>query len=143
MRKVSGVVSLLCVLAAGRAGVAGTPQGGPSAGDPSALVESVGERVQSYYDHLTTIACTETVIEPITHDVLQLETRLAEPFRAMRPHFSKLPNGLWFHTIERWEMVVHFRHVAFDDPVDDLLLPESIVTVSSITDTDRPRMKTT
>lgn len=83
------------------------------------------------------------IIDPMTHDVVELEVHLAEPFRAVRPNLSRLPNGLWFHTVERWDMAVHFRRVAFDDPAEDLLLPESIVTVSSLTDTDRPRVKTT
>ena len=81
-------------------------------------------------------------IDSTTRDVLQLETKLAEPFRITRPP-SPTQSGIRSHKIERFDVVARFRTIVFQDPEETLLLPESIVTLAVVTPAQTRRMQTT
>ena len=80
-------------------------------------------------------------IDPTTHDVLQLETRLAEPFTIDLPDDLPRP-GPSFLTVQQSHEVVRFRPVVFQDPDETFLLPESIVTITVIPNARVPRLRT-
>ena len=45
--------------------------------------------------------------------------------------------------MERSDTTVRFKRITFQNPDETLLLPESIVTVTSISGAGKPRMRTT
>ena len=80
-------------------------------------------------------------IDPATYDVRQLETRLAEPFPV------ELPKGLSEPRIpplmvEQSQSIVRFESVVFRNPDETFLLPQSIVTVTVISDASVSRLRT-
>ncbi len=77
--------------------------------------------------------------DPQTFDVLQLQTRLPRPFLVPVPHaVGPAPTSI---RVERSEMLVHFARVAFQQPDEVVLLPESIEVVSLLR--GAPSLKTT
>jgi hypothetical protein len=66
-------------------------------------------------------------IEAATHDVLRVEEHLAAPVDFSVPYEQQRRHGLPPSLmIERYDWAVRYKPVAFDDPVETLLLPESI-----------------
>ena len=61
-----------------------------------------------------------------TSDIVQLETRLAKPFRIPVPGRLGPPMESAI-TVERAETTVRFRQVQFEDPPETLVLPDSTV----------------
>jgi len=75
-------------------------------------------------------------------DVMRLETHLAEPFRIPAPRVALLPTPRPL-TVEQSDTTVRFRRIPFENPNEILLLPESIVTVTSVRGAEKPRLRTT
>ena len=80
-------------------------------------------------------------IDPTTYDVRQLETRLAEPFPVKLPEGLSQP-GIPPLMVEQSQSIVRFASVAFREPDETFLLPQSIVTVTVIPDASVPRLRT-
>jgi hypothetical protein len=70
-------------------------------------------------------------IDAVTYDVLRIEQRLAGPgdvavtWAQQRKH--NLPPSI---TVERYDQTIRYRTIAFTDPAETMLLPESVETVS-------------
>jgi hypothetical protein len=74
-----------------------------------------------------------------TYDVRRLETRLVEPFMIVG---SAGAGSALQMRVERSDTVVRLRPVAFQDPPETLLLPESVTTVTVIRGARVPRIRT-
>lgn len=72
-------------------------------------------------------------VDAATYDVLRIEQRLSGPgdiavtFAQQRKH--NLPSSI---TVERYDTTIKYKTIAFTDPEETMLLPESIETVSMI-----------
>jgi hypothetical protein len=75
-------------------------------------------------------------------DIMRLETHLAEPFRIAAPRLALLPTPRTL-IVEQSDTTVRFRRIPFVNPDETLLLPESIVTVTSVRGAEKPRLRTT
>jgi hypothetical protein len=70
-------------------------------------------------------------IDAATYDVIRIEQRLSGPgdvevtFEQQQKH--NLPRSI---TVERYDMTIRYKTIAFTDPAETMLLPESIETTS-------------
>jgi hypothetical protein len=65
--------------------------------------------------------------DPITFDVLQVDARLSRPFQILVPQVSFMQSPI---RVERWEASVRFEPVAFANPDEVVLLPQSVETLT-------------
>ena len=87
-------------------------------------------------------------VDAESFDVLQVESRLAEPFEFESPRaFKAGPFGRFGPSrtlrYEREDYTVRFRPVQFKDPEQTLLLPERAESLTVIEGASNPRLRTT
>ena len=82
-------------------------------------------------------------IDRASYDVVELQTRLAESFRLATPFAMDVSGARGFLTVERSDTSVRYRTIDFQSPDETILLPQSIVTVTTIIGASTPRMRTT
>lgn len=82
-------------------------------------------------------------IDAQTHDVLRLDQRLSGMVEIPLPRDLKrrasLPTS-W--TLERWDTSIRFKSVAFDNPAETLLLPDSLSSLQVTRGAGTPRLRT-
>ena len=100
----------------------------PRRGDPILVEDELGH--DDCFDWKGPLAVSGRLwVDAETHAVLRLERHLAGPTDVRVPTVLQRSFGfpLWL-TIERDDLSIRFAEVAFSEPADVLLLPESIDT---------------
>lgn len=82
-------------------------------------------------------------IDPETHDVLQLERRLAGQVDFLGPDDLRLSPGPLWRTLERWEQTVTYKPVEFHGPDETLIVPASVETLAILRGAGISRVRTT
>jgi hypothetical protein len=80
-------------------------------------------------------------VDGATADVLRLDEQLIGMFDLPTPRHQVRRGASPSMTIERVNSSIRYRQVAFADPNETLILPESIVTVQVIRDSGSPRLR--
>lgn len=82
-------------------------------------------------------------IDAATGDVLRLDEHFAGPFDFDVPWEHQRRGSSRSMTIERYDTSIRYRHVAFSNPDETLLLPSTIETLSIVKNAGSPRLRTT
>lgn len=78
-----------------------------------------------------------------TGDVVRLDERFAGPFDFDVPWEHQRRGSSRSMTIERYDTSIRYRHVAFSNPDETLLLPSTIQTLSIVKNAGSPRLRVT
>jgi hypothetical protein len=81
-------------------------------------------------------------IDAETGDVLRLDEHLTGMVDVTLPKEHRLSGGASFVVVERLDSSVRYRPITFDDPVERLMLPASITTVTVVRNAGVPRLRT-
>ncbi len=87
-------------------------------------------------------------IDPISYDVLRIDTHLIEPFESGSPRTVRKGPFVLFgpsrqFKVEMWDVAIRFGLVQFQDPDQKLWLPASVESLRVIQGSRIPRLRTT
>jgi hypothetical protein len=81
-------------------------------------------------------------IDAATHDVLRLDRSLSGLVQIDLPRKAERLGGDPYWTMERWDMSIRFKRVAFQDPEETLVLPIESTTLQVTRGAGTPRLRT-
>jgi hypothetical protein len=99
--------------------------------DYQSRVDKPGRPEVTVKDECTTFSVPEGIkgrlwLDPITYDIMRLEEGLKKPFEVRVPDKYGLYEAARDFTVQRLDSSIRYRSVAFRDPDETVLLPESI-----------------
>jgi hypothetical protein len=81
-------------------------------------------------------------IDAETHDVLRLDRSLSGLVQINLPRKAERLGAAPYWTMERWDMSIRFKRVAFQDPLETLVLPVESTTLQITRGAGTPRLRT-